>query len=247
MPWGWIVWAVLVPLCVWLVLNDKARKTVVLFYDVSDEHYSWFDSLVTTWTWFTGSQRVWRVLQSGAVATTHQFKANAGAARLLNRVNASAATAGPKQLATNIAIPSITAGKAALYFLPDRVLVRDGKHFSDIAYSHLGVRPGHTRFIEDSAPPGDALRVDQTWQYVNVKGGPDRRYKSNRVLPIMLYGTVDFTTRQGLQWQLQVSRTDAAAPVAQAVTSSPALTQAVKPAAAKSSTVAPVDTCGAFA
>jgi hypothetical protein len=86
---------------------------------------------------------------------------------------------GPKELTTNITVPSITAGKAALYFLPDRVLVREGKGFSDVAYAHLGVRPGQTRFIEDSAPPGDALRVDQTWQYVNVKGGPDRRYKNN--------------------------------------------------------------------
>ena len=47
MPWGLIVWALAAPLCGWLVLNDKAHKTVVLFYDVADEHYAWFDSLVT--------------------------------------------------------------------------------------------------------------------------------------------------------------------------------------------------------
>ncbi|MDV7288429.1 DUF4236 domain-containing protein, partial [Mycolicibacterium fortuitum] len=51
MPYGLIVWAVLAPLCIWLVLNDQARKTVVLFYDVRDEHYAWFDSLATTWGW----------------------------------------------------------------------------------------------------------------------------------------------------------------------------------------------------
>jgi hypothetical protein len=188
LPYGLIVWAVLAPVCIWLVLNDRARKTVVLFYDVGDEHFTWFDSLVRTWPWLTGSQKLWRVLQSGNVATTYQFKTNSGASRLINRVNATATTAGPKQLTTNIAVPAVTAGKAALYFLPDRILVREGNQYSDLAYAHLSVHDNDTRFIEDGATPGDALQVDQTWQYVNVKGGPDRRYKSNRVLPIMRYG-----------------------------------------------------------
>jgi DNA polymerase III epsilon subunit-like protein len=231
LPYGLVVWAVLAPVCAWLVLNDKARKTVVLFYDVSDEHFTWFDSLVRTWAWLTGSQKIWRVLQSGHVATTYQFKTNAGASQLINRVHTAATTVGPKQLTTNIAVPAITAGKAALYFLPDRILVRDGNHFSDLPYNHLGVRASDTRFIEDGATPGDAEQVGQTWKYINVKDGPDRRFKNNRVLPIMRYGTVNFGSGQGLHWQLQVSRADAAVPVVRAVTTAPALVQAAAPPA----------------
>ena len=84
LPWGLILRAVLAPVCVWLVLNDRARKTVVVFYDVEDEHFSWFDSLVRTWAWLSGSQRMWRVLRSGNVATTYQFKTNSGASPLVN-------------------------------------------------------------------------------------------------------------------------------------------------------------------
>jgi hypothetical protein len=208
-------------------------------YHVSDEHFTWFDSLVRTWDWLTDSQKTWRILQSGNVATTYQFKTNSGASRLLNRVNASATTAGPKRLTTNIAVPAISAGKAALYFLPDHILVREGNHFSDLAYAHLSVHAGDTQFIEDGATPGDAVQVGQTWQYVNVKGGPDRRYKNNRLLPIMRYGTLDFVSGHGLQWQLQVSRADAAAPVAHAVTTVPALTQTVTPPPAVSPRSAP--------
>jgi DNA polymerase III epsilon subunit-like protein len=231
MPFGVIVWALLAPVCVWLVLNDRARKTVILFYDVEDEHSVWFDSLVRTWGWLTGSQKIWRVIQSGNIATTYQFKTNSGASRLLNRVLASATTSGPKELSTNIAVPAVTAGKAALYFLPDRLLVREGNHFSDLTYAQVNVRAGDTRFIEDGATPGDAVQVGQTWQYVNVQGGPDRRFKNNRVLPVMRYGTLDFASGQGLLWQLQVSRTDATAPVSQAVTTAPAPTRTVTPPA----------------
>lgn len=223
LPWGLIVWALLAPLCIWMVLNDRARKTVILFYDVEDEHFTWFDTLVGMWPWLSESQKLWRVLQAGNVTTTHQFKTNSGAGRIINRVDGAATTTGPKALSTNIAVPSITAGKAALYFLPDRVLVRDANRFSDISYAHLNVRSGDTRFIESNATPRDAVQVDQTWQYVNVKGGPDRRYKNNRVLPIMRYGTLDLTSSHGLQWQLQISRADAAAPVARAIATAPPL------------------------
>jgi DNA polymerase III epsilon subunit family exonuclease len=231
MPFGFIVWAVLAPVCIWLVLNDRARRTVVLFYDVEDQHFVWFDSLVRTWEWLTGSQKMWRVIQSGNIATTYQFKTNSGASRLLNRVLATATTSAPKELSTNIAVPAVTAGKAALYFLPDRLLVREGNHFSDLTYTQVNVRAGDTRFIEDGTAPGDAVPVGQTWQYVNVKGGPDRRFKNNRVLPIMRYGTIDFASGQGLLWQLQVSRTDAAAPVSQAITSAPSPTRTLTPLA----------------
>jgi hypothetical protein len=169
MPFGVIVWAVLAPVCMWLVLNDRARKTVILFYDVEDEHFVWFDSLVRTWAWLTGSQKMWRVTQSGNITTTYQFKTNSGASRLLNRIPAFATTSGPKELSTNIAVPTITAGKAALYFLPDRLLVREGNHFSDLTYAQVNVRAGETRFIEDGATPGDAVQAGQTWQYVNVR------------------------------------------------------------------------------
>lgn len=234
LPWGLIVWAVMAPLCVWLVLNDRARRTVVLFYDVEDEHFTWFDTLVKTWPWLSGSQRLWRVLQSGDVTTTHQFKTNSGASRVLRRVSASSNTSGPKVLSTNIAVPGITAGKAALYFLPDRVLVQEGNRFSDIGYTHLRVHAGDTQFIEDGATPGDSVRVGQTWQYVNVKGGPDRRYKYNRALPIMRYGTIDFASPHGLQWQLQTSRADAPAPVRHAIVTAPALKQTAPPQAQQS-------------
>ncbi|MEH3141160.1 MAG: DUF4236 domain-containing protein [Mycobacterium kyogaense] len=221
MPWGIAVWAVLAPACAWLIMWEQARRKVVLFYDVNDAPATWFSSVVDQWEWLAGSQKLWREVQTGAVTTTQQFKTNAGASNVVNRIVATANISGPSELATNIAVPTLTAGKAALYFLPDRILVREGKSFSDAAYSHLSIRPGQTRFIENSAAPGDAIQVDHTWRYVNVRGGPDRRYKDNPVLPIMLYGTIDLASTQGLRWDLQISRKDAAAPIAKVLSFSP--------------------------
>lgn len=221
MPWGFIVWLAVIPLCTWLYLNDQARRTVVLFYEVHDSAHQWFDTLVSQWGWFTESQKLWRITESGDVVGVHQFKRNSGASTLINSIGAVASTSGPKQLKSNIAIPSILAGKSGLYFLPDRLLVRDGRRFSDIDYRDIRAFHDRTRFIERSTPPGDAVLVDTTWQYVNVNGGPDRRFNNNRQLPVMLYGRLILTSTQGLQWIVQASRADAAQPVAEVISSPP--------------------------
>lgn len=123
------------------------------------------------WRWLTESQRTWRVTQAGAVLTPYQHKRNAGASALISSIAAAASFSGPDRLKTNITIPSIVADKSALY-LPDRLLVRDGKRFSDVSYEHLGVYQTTQRFIEESVPPADAQHVDTTWTYVNKDGGP---------------------------------------------------------------------------
>jgi hypothetical protein len=222
MPYGLLIWILATPLCWWLFLRDKARRTVVLFYDVNDAPAAWFDSLVGSWPWLIQAQQLWREVQSGRVRTTYQYKTNAGASSLVNRVSAAAGLKGPRHLATNIAVPSLSAGRSSLYFLPDRVLLCDNKHYSDISYQHLDTHAYRQRFIESRGRvPKDAEQVDRTWQYVNVKGGPDRRFSNNPVLPIMLYGNLDFTSAHGLDWRLQVSRSDGAIVIGQVLTEVP--------------------------
>jgi hypothetical protein len=226
MPYGMIIWLLAVPACWWLFLRDKARRTVVLFYDVKDAPAAWFDSVVSCWHWLTQTQQLWREVQNGRVHTTYQYKTNAGANNLVNRLPATAGLKGPRHLATNIAVPSLSAGSSSLYFLPDRVLLCDNKHYSDISYGHLMSHGYRQRFIESRGRvPKDAQQVDHTWQYVNVKGGPDRRFSNNPVLPIMLYSNIDFTSAEGLDWRLQASRSDAAVVIAEVLAAVPRLAE----------------------
>ena len=214
---GLVLAVLLIPVCIWLHFNDQARRTVVLFYEVHDEAERWFQALITQWPWLSQSQRLWRVIESGDINTPYLHKRNAGASTLISSTPTTAPLSGPPQLKTNIAIPSIVAGKSALYFLPDRLLVRDGKRFTDINYEHLQVFSTTQRFIESGAPPADGTLVDTTWLYVNKNGGPDRRFNNNRQLSVMLYGRLILTTATGLYWILQMSRYEGAEPVAHVI------------------------------
>lgn len=103
-------------------------------------------------------------------------------------------------------MPSASSGSNALFLLPDRVLVKSGRRWSDIDYQQLSATASSTRFIEDARRPRDSQQVGTTWRYANVKGGPDRRFKNNRQLPIMLYGRLKLTSPHGLSWVLDLSQ-----------------------------------------
>lgn len=221
-PWGWALSGAAVAALVFLLLRDQVTSRVVVFYDVDGADERWFESLIDTTKIAAGSQRIWRVLESGQVVTTRQHKTNAGAANLINRIVAAVSFDAPRHLATNITVPTITAGSTSLHFLPDRILVKDGRHYADVAYGDLFSGATTTRFIEAAgAAPRDAQKVDRTWQYVNVKGGPDRRYSNNPERSVMLYGQLEMSSQSGLYWKVQTSATYVAAQLNAALRAAP--------------------------
>lgn len=211
MPYGWILWVLAVPGVWWLALRDRARTSVVVFYDVDDGAQAKFQALIDADEHLKTVSGRWRIVQSGAVGGGYQHKVNAGASSLVRREPVIAGTKPPRELVANITVPSWTAGRTTLYFLPDRILLKEGRDYTDVGYDTLRVADSHTRFIES---PGNVLRdtvqVGTTWQYVNKGGGPDRRFANNRMLPIVQYGEVELTNQRGFRWQLQVSRADTA-------------------------------------
>ncbi|MEV4800496.1 hypothetical protein AB0K18_10825 [Nonomuraea sp. NPDC049421] len=195
---GLVVIAVGLPFVLWVALRDRAARAVVVMYDVTDEAAQRFDHLVASIAGLQRAHGFWLITASGAVIDTYQFKVNAGASTLLRRLNAAVRFAGPRMLVTNVAVPTLTAGSLSVHFLPDRVLVQDGRHIADLAYQHLQVAVEPSRFIEEGPVPRDGTVVSSTWRYVNVKGGPDRRFKNNAILPILLYSRLILRSHSGL-------------------------------------------------
>jgi DNA polymerase III subunit epsilon len=211
------------PGVIWLWFNDRARRTVVAFYDVNDSAVGWFQGLLDAAEGLARNQGLWRINAEGNVQSSYQYKVNAGATTIVSRSTATASQSPPPHLATNIAVPSITAGRSGLYFLPDRVLIKDAKRYSDISYAELSAQATPMRFTESGRVPGDAQQIDTTWQYVNVRGGPDRRFKDNRQYPVMLYGELRLTSPGGLHWIVQCSQPACAEGLAEALCSAPKL------------------------
>jgi hypothetical protein len=146
----------------------------------------------------------WHIDARGDV---YDRKYHAGASQVVNRRRLSVSTAEPPYVKTNISTPVIFLGARTFFFFPERLLVfaRDG--VGAVSYEDLSVVANDKRFIEDESVPRDARVVDQTWQYVNKSGGPDRRFNDNRQLPICLYEELWLNSPSGVNEVIQVSRT----------------------------------------
>lgn len=190
--------------------RDDVRRSVVVFYDVNDEPATKFQHLVDAFAGLQHCVGVWAVTASGAVGTTYQYKTHAGASQILRRSSATRTIAGPPVLKTNIVVPGLQAQGRTVHFLPDRILVRQGRVYAEADYSACTASSVVTRFIEDGRPPSDSEVVGSTWRFVNVKGGPDRRFNNNRQLPILSYGELTVSAANGFQAIWQFSQPQAA-------------------------------------
>lgn len=210
---AWIAWwlclIVIVPICcvcvyVWFV--DDTRKSIVLFYEFDPEAESKFALIHTGYEQLFKSHRIWHVESR---ADVHDSKYHAGADSVIKRTSISLGLQAPPDIKTNVAIPSLPAGRQRLYFFPDRVLVFDPSGVGSIPYSDLRIDTSTTRFIEEGGVPRDSRVVDQTWRFTNKSGGPDRRFSNNYQIPIAEYGTIHLQSTTGLNELFQVSQSDA--------------------------------------
>ena len=123
----------------------------------------------------------------------------------------------PGGVRTNVEVPTIPAGRQTLCLFPDRLLVFDKEGVGAVSYAALEVETAPTRFIESESVPSDATVVGQTWRYVNKSGGPDKRFKDNRQIPICAYEEVTLKSATGLNEAFQLSKQGSGPPLREAV------------------------------
>lgn len=198
-----VVAAITVLLAIFLSVKDSLRKTTVLFFELEPEIESVYQKLHDAFGQISSCSSKWHVEAEGAVKDR---KRNAGATSVIKRTSISLGIGHPPYVKTNISVPSIPVGKQTLYFFPDKVLVFEANSVGAVSYPNLNISVESTRFIEDGSVPRDAEVVDRTWKYVNKRGGPDKRFKDNRELPIALYEDIHFTSDTGLNERIEISR-----------------------------------------
>lgn len=200
---GFIFFVVLI---VYLARVDKKRFAMELHYEMDDQMATIYQAFGDHFQAFNSSRRKWQYLHE---QRNQDWKRNAGAGRLVNRVSIghiSANLSPSKYLKTNVKIPCIQLRNTQLFFLPERLLIRRGKRFAAVFYRYLEIEGGTTRFIEDEVVAADARVVDHTWKYVNRRGGPDKRFNNNQQLPICLYSLYTLRSATGINEVISTSK-----------------------------------------
>lgn len=185
--------------------TDVLNGTAILNYALEPDAANEYSKLQAPFRKLAECTKVWNI---DATQHTSDTKHHAGATVGMDRKETQPRFSKPPKVQCNIEVPMLQTKDVTLYFFPDRLLVYDSAGVGSVTYSSLEVEGGENRFVESEGIPRDSRQVDRTWQYANKKGGPDRRFKNNRELPIMEYGLLGFSNSQGLKAVFMCSRAD---------------------------------------
>jgi len=213
--WLVVLFVVLAALLCWLAsMKDALRKTTVILYDLEPDAEAAYTKLHEAFRALRSCSCSWHIEARGEV---RDRKYHAGASGVVQRKKVSLTTGAPPFVKTNVEVPLIPVGKQVLAFMPDRLLVFESASVGAISYSALNLDVTESRFVEDEAVPQDATVVGRTWRYVNKKGGPDRRFKDNREIPICAYEQIHLSSKTGLNEIIQLSRQGASSALQKAL------------------------------
>lgn len=186
-----------------IYLWDETRKSVVLFFDFDESERLKFENIVNSFQIVLSTNKIWHVESQAKIK---DWKRNSGAGAVVSKKDTHVSQKPVKILKTNIPIPTIGVGEQTLCFLPNKLLVIGNEMAATVEYESLLIEYNPIRFIEHKSVPADAEVIDHTYLYVNKSGGPDKRFKGNRRIPICKYEEVNFQSSSGLNEQLQFSK-----------------------------------------
>jgi hypothetical protein len=180
---------------VWLAWQDRLRKLTVLCYDLDETTARAFESFTGVWRSIATARSIWEIPQAQHYADR---KYHGGASIGVQRKATLIRFGAPENVRCNVDVPMLNSGAATIALYPDRLLVFRSGQVGAVPYSALQMVPSGARFNEEEAIPSDAQVVGQTWRYVNKSGGPDRRFKDNRQIPVCAYSELEFKSDTGL-------------------------------------------------
>ncbi|ESX03672.1 membrane protein [Mesorhizobium sp. LSJC268A00] len=196
---------------------DSYSRVSVLYYDLEQDAEAAYGRLVTAFDTLTRCAGKWHVAAGGKIEDLTAWKRNAGATMLVDKKSTTLESTLPKVVRSNVTPPSLHVGRQILYFMPDLVLVKDGNRYGAVGYGDLRTQFAPTNFIETGKVPSDAEIVSYTWAHPNKNGGPDKRFKDNRQIPVCLYEALRLSSSSGLNELVEFSKTNVSQPFCQAL------------------------------
>lgn len=188
------------------IFLDRYRRSVKIEYQTDAAASQVASAFVEAFTDLKSCAYVWSIRAKGDTA---DWKRNAGATTLIKRKRTYPQLKRPSCLRGNVAFPTLSIGSDELHFLPDAMLVVDSGAVAALHYKDFTLSIHPKKFIEEETLPPDSEVIGQTWRYVNKSGGPDRRFASNRQIPVCMYGEMDFTSVGGLNGIVHLSNATA--------------------------------------
>lgn len=184
---------------------DRKKTHVALNYELGPEDRQNYEHLCSGFTALAHIQRLRQVI---GFQHHGDWKQNAGAGKSAYFQPVRLLPPGSiSWLETNIPIWGLEWNnrQVRLMFLPDRVLVEQGRRVVTLNYQYLLLSSNFGEFMEAGYSPADARIIRYVWHYLNKNGTPDHRYRNNYQIPVTEATYLNFHSNTGLHLSLQAS------------------------------------------
>jgi hypothetical protein len=163
------------------------------------------------------SERIWDTISS---VETDRYRERTTAHQSIQRKQVAVALGSCDLIESFWKVPHLlNANGGELFFYPAFILYFVSKQafalvdLRDVRFSYHAVS-----FIEEEAVPRDAELIGHTWKKANKDGSPDRRFANNYQIPILKYGDIRLTSKNGLNEAYMISNAVLAQRFAEAFT-----------------------------
>ena len=183
-PWAGLIGVMIVVIMSIVKIGILQSRVVQLSYSMDRNWKNLANTRMAPFTYMMKCQRIWEVVHSQG---GYDRKYNAGCNVQVSRKDVRVIDSLPFPFKANVKAYGIDLGDYKFFFLPDCVYMVGGTEFKALHYEDIRWQIGTTLFFESNVP-SDAQVVGRTWQYVNKKGGPDRRFSYNPEFAECRYG-----------------------------------------------------------
>ncbi|MBT2623782.1 DUF4236 domain-containing protein, partial [Chryseobacterium sp. ISL-6] len=184
-----------------IVIDNSAINIDIQFDDPTKRKY---ERLYNAFKNLSTSHRIWDI--TGA-HFQDRVAARSNASTLVNRSEIKIGLKSLPIIKSNYeALYFQNINGADLYFYPTFVLMyTNNQNFAIIGIDELNLISTSVNFTETNAVPRDSKIIRKTWAKVNKNGTPDKRFKNNYQIPVVLYGRIYLSTSTGLNEEYQIS------------------------------------------
>lgn len=189
--------------------EQQCLCTVPVDTDLDNTFTQGYDMLIRAFKVVSSCQAIWD--KTSAVAN-NSYATRSAATTTITRTPVQFTCQDTDLIPSNITPCRLeNANGSDIYLYPGFILIyENASSFALIDWQDFEVDMRHVLFIESETIPSDTQTVDQTWQYVNKNGSPDRRFSNNRILPIVDYADIYITTPSGVNEAYCFSNTEKA-------------------------------------
>jgi hypothetical protein len=179
-------------------LQEQLRLTTIateitVDREQADPYYRMRDDFAAV----SGCQKVWNVLTEKAIDRTAE-RSTANTAVTRHPVSFSLDSCDLIQWDQKVPhLQNHTGGD--MYIYPGFILYRASRQaFALIDFRVVTLKYVSLHFTEAGSVPSDAQVIGQTWAKSNKDGSPDRRFQGNHQIPVVHYGSLLFSSPDGL-------------------------------------------------